>query len=322
MDINKFKESVADVLKDDEVKQAIKDVTDEQVEILLDKKEEELEEQCRAYKAKVDAMAESRIKEEVSKMEKVLLKYTDRVVEEFIAEHDQDFRMYESSQKIETILEGLKMVMAMAGIHATEVLEGVEIRKNKLEGVNTARVKNLQEQVEALAEQNKTLQKSLSVNKKKLRALTEDLEDLEGDNEKLVKENETLTDDNKELSKENQNLEKENESLKKDLGVGRQKWESLIKENESLNKQNKSLSKENQDVVRMGVISELKNGLTLTESKKFEKMAENIPFSADRDYIRKLKDIRDGIQGSTLNEVTGETPKKQESESTGYRRFL
>ncbi len=326
MDIKKINETVADVLQDDDVQDAIK----EQVKMLLDQKTDDLEKQCEAYKKKIDQMAEARISSEVSKMQKVLEKYADAVVDDFIHEHEEDFRMYESSQKIETILEGLKAVMALAGIHATEVMEGVEIRAKKRDGVSTARVKGLQEQVEALHEQNKMLQKAASTRNKKFKALVENLDalqeendDLSKNNNVLLKNNEELKSDNEELCRENQDLEKQCESLKKNLGLGRQKYENLQRANESLNKQNKSLSKENQDVVKMGVISELKTGLTLTESKKFEKVAESIPFSADRDYVRKLKEIRDGIQGSVLNEVTGEpSPKKQEKENTGYRRFL
>ena len=72
----------------------------------------------------------------------------------------------------------------------------------------------------------------------------------------------------------------------------------------------------------MGVISELKNGLSLMESKKFEKMAKNIPFSADKEYIRKLKDLKESIQDMpTLNEVTDKPVEKTE-EVSSYRKYL
>ena len=284
MNLENLKESVADALDDEDVKKTIKEEIDnaaeEKAKILLDeekkeleeqcdsykkeldKEKKELEEQCESYKKELDKEAQKRINEEVSKMQKVLSKYVDRVTKDFLREHEEDFRMYENVTKVETILESLKTVMAVAGIHTQEVIEGVEQRKNKYDNVLEARVKGLQDQINALHEENRTLRESINIHK--------------------------------------------------------QKHANLIKENKSLNR-------ENQDVVKMGVISELKNGLTLTESKKFEKMAMNIPFSADKEYIRKLKDLKESIQDMpVLNEVTDKQNDNTEETSciANYRKFI
>lgn len=294
MDLEKLKESVADALEDEDltlsIQEEIKNAAEEKAKLLFDEEkakleeecqkykneldtrsqkrineveqkakehEEELEEECRKFKRELTKRSQKRINEEVSKMKKVLEQYVEQVTKDFLREHEEDFRMFENVTKVETILEGLKTVMAVAGIHTQEIIEGVEIRNNKRDNVLESRVKGLQDQLNQLHEENR--------------------------------------------------------SLKDTIDEQKQKHADLLKENELLNR-------ENQDVVKMGVISELKNGLTLTESKKFEKMAKNIPFSADRDFIKKLKDLKESIQDlPVLNEVTTKPVEKQEE---NYRKYL
>ena len=294
MDLEKLKESVADALEDEDltlsIQEEIKNAAEEKAKLLFDeekakleeecqkykneldarsqkrineveenakKHEEELEEECKKFKRELTKRSQKRINEEVSKMKKVLEQYVEQVTKDFLREHEEDFRMFENVTKVETILEGLKTVMAVAGIHTQEIIEGVEIRNNKRDNVLESRVKGLQDQLNQLHEENRALKDTINEQK--------------------------------------------------------QKHADLLKENELLNR-------ENQDVVKMGVISELKNGLTLTESKKFEKMAKNIPFSADRDFIKKLKDLKESIQDlPVLNEVTTKPVEKQEE---NYRKYL
>lgn len=294
MNLEKLKESVADALEDEDltlsIQEEIKNAAEEKAKLLFDEEkakleeecqkykneldarsqkrideveqkakehEEELEEECRKFKRELTKRSQKRINEEVSKMKKVLEQYVEQVTKDFLREHEEDFRMFENVTKVETILEGLKTVMAVAGIHTQEIIEGVEIRNNKRDNVLESRVKGLQDQLNQLHEENR--------------------------------------------------------SLKDTIDEQKQKHADLLKENELLNR-------ENQDVVKMGVISELKNGLTLTESKKFEKMAKNIPFSADRDFIKKLKDLKESIQDlPVLNEVVTKPVEKQEE---NYRKYL
>lgn len=294
MNLENLKESVVDALEDEDItlsiQEEIKNAAEEKAKLLFDEekakleeecrnykneldsrsqkrineveekakeREEELEEECRNFKKELTKRAQKRINEEVSKMKKVLEQYVEQVTKDFLKEHEEDFRMFENVTKVETILEGLKTVMAVAGIHTQEIIEGVEIRNNKRDNVLESRVNGLQDQLNQLHEENRALKDTINVQK--------------------------------------------------------QKHEDLLKENELLNR-------ENQDVVKMGVISELKNGLTLTESKKFEKMAKNIPFSADRDFIKKLKDLKESIQDlPVLNEVTTKPVEKQEE---NYRKYL
>lgn len=294
MNLEKLKESVADALEDEDltlsIQEEIKNAAEEKAKLLFDEEKAKLEEECQKYKNELDARSQKRINEveekakeheeeleeeckkfkreltkrsqkrineEVSKMKKVLEQYVEQVTKDFLREHEEDFRMFENVTKVETILEGLKTVMAVAGIHTQEIIEGVEIRNNKRDNVLESRVKGLQDQLNQLHEENR--------------------------------------------------------SLKDTIDEQKQKHADLLKENELLNR-------ENQDVVKMGVISELKNGLTLTESKKFEKMAKNIPFSADRDFIKKLKDLKESIQDlPVLNEVVTKPVEKQEE---NYRKYL
>lgn len=262
MDLEKLKESVADALEDEDLKlsiqEEIQNAAEEKAKLLFDEEKAKLEEECQKYKRELAKRSQKRINEEVSKMKKVLEQYVEQVTKDFLREHEEDFRMFENVTKVETILEGLKTVMTVAGIHTQEIIEGVEVRNNKRDNVLESRVKGLQDQLNQLHEENR--------------------------------------------------------SLKDTIDEQKQKHADLLKENELLNR-------ENQDVVKMGVISELKNGLTLTESKKFEKMAKNIPFSADRDFIKKLKDLKESIQDlPVLNEVTTKKPVEKQEEN--YRKYL
>ena len=73
----------------------------------------------------------------------------------------------------------------------------------------------------------------------------------------------------------------------------------------------------------MGVISEMKQGMTLTEAKRFEQIADQIPFEQTKDYFDKLEVLKEELLNNPkykkLNEVTDEP--ESETEDTVSSEF-
>lgn len=69
----------------------------------------------------------------------------------------------------------------------------------------------------------------------------------------------------------------------------------------------------------MGVISEMKQGMTLTEAKRFEQIADQIPFEQTKDYFDKLEVLKEELLNNPkykkLNEVTDEPENGENSDS-------
>lgn len=70
-----------------------------------------------------------------------------------------------------------------------------------------------------------------------------------------------------------------------------------------------SLKKDNENLAKTGIITEMKSGLSLVESKKFETLANMIPFTRDEKYAQELEVIRESVKGAveTPNETIVES---------------
>jgi putative heme iron utilization protein len=60
--------------------------------------------------------------------------------------------------------------------------------------------------------------------------------------------------------------------------------------------------KEIEELIKIGVIGELKEGLTLVESEKFEKLAGLVEFSKDESYVDALRTIKESVKTSKAKE--------------------
>ena len=78
------------------------------------------------------------------------------------------------------------------------------------------------------------------------------------------------------------------------------KYDALVEENIALCEENKKL-------IKMGVISELKEGLSLVEAEKFEKLAELVEFSKSGEFLTKLTTIKESVKGTA--DIKGEKLK-------------
>ena len=64
-----------------------------------------------------------------------------------------------------------------------------------------------------------------------------------------------------------------------------------------LQTENKALKKKNDELIQQGVINELKEGLTIVEAEKFEKLAKDIPFAKNKGYFDKLNELKKTVCG-------------------------
>jgi len=84
---------------------------------------------------------------------------------------------------------------------------------------------------------------------------------------------------------------KEDDAIEKKLEESIEKYDSLIDEIISL-------KEENEVLIKMGVIAEMKESLSLVEAEKFEKLAAIVEFSKDAEYASKLETIKESVKGT------------------------
>jgi hypothetical protein len=98
---------------------------------------------------------------------------------------------------------------------------------------------------------------------------------------------------------------KETSDVENKLKESIKKYDSLIEE--LFEKDNKI-----NELIKIGVISEMKEGLSLIESEKFEKLAEIVNFSKDEAYLAKLNTLKESVKSISSN-VTEVEEKIEES---------
>lgn len=84
----------------------------------------------------------------------------------------------------------------------------------------------------------------------------------------------------------------------KDETEAETKLAESIKKYDELMVENLEIKKENNDLIKAGFINEMKVGLSLVESQKFEKMAEMIPFTRDEKFTEQLEIIKESVKGT------------------------
>ena len=74
--------------------------------------------------------------------------------------------------------------------------------------------------------------------------------------------------------------------------------------------ENLTLKAENDKLIKLGIINEMKEGLSLLESEKFEKAASTIEYTRDSSYTEKLEILKESILGNV--EVKKEEKEEKE----------
>lgn len=58
-----------------------------------------------------------------------------------------------------------------------------------------------------------------------------------------------------------------------------------------------ALKRENADLLKMGLITEMTNDMTLIEAERFKRLAEGIEFTSDERYIQRLETMKESVRG-------------------------
>lgn len=84
---------------------------------------------------------------------------------------------------------------------------------------------------------------------------------------------------------------KDNSEAEAKLGESVTKYDTLVDENILL-------KEENDNLIKMGIINEMKEGLSIVESQKFGKLANLVDFSREEAYQTKLETIKESVKGA------------------------
>lgn len=84
---------------------------------------------------------------------------------------------------------------------------------------------------------------------------------------------------------------KDQSSVEKKLEESVEKYDSLVEENISL-------KEENEKLIKLGVIAEMTEGLSIVEAEKFKKLADLVEFSRDDAFAEKLETIKESVKGA------------------------
>lgn len=308
MEIDNIKNTINEVLNSDESKSLLK----EKIDTLAEKKAQELyesqkkesEEQKKLLfdkeKDELKKVVEERLQSKFKEIHTVLEKYITETVNEFISEHTKDFKAIRNKEKLNCILESLCSILRIAGIQTEEITNGVSYKVNEDVEILKDRVKVLKEQLQEEQERVRKIRNTFK----------SELSEIE------LKHKDEIDDVyEKHAIKENSEIEK----LKNIIDEINQKNADLEDEIELLKNKNSKLSEENSKVIQLGIISELKRDLSLTEAQKFEKCAMNIPFSTNKKYIEQLKTLKESLQNEeNLTEIVKNDDEVPES----MKRFI
>lgn len=293
MDIENVKQLINEVISDDKTKTFIKEKIEEsaekQAKLLFDQEKDKLEEEynarlkseTRKIKNELCEKYEKVFLEKIESINNVLSRYVDETVSEFIDNYKNQFKKLKNSAKVDAVLESLASTLSLAGVSTQAIFEGARNVKNQ-------EVIDLEERVKVLKAQLQNEQQTIKDLQDNLKNTIDEMKISE--NAKIASLKNTIDE-----MKTSENTKIAN--LKNAL-VQESKEKSLIE------KKCKDLSTENNRIMQMGIISELKKDLTLSESQKFENCAMSIPFSLNKNYISQLKTLKESIQDtSSLNEV-------------------
>jgi hypothetical protein len=84
---------------------------------------------------------------------------------------------------------------------------------------------------------------------------------------------------------------KDNSSVEEKLKESIEKYDTLVEENIEL-------KEEADKLIKIGVIAEMTEGLSLVESEKFKKLADLVEFSKDEAFAEKLETIKESVKGA------------------------
>ena len=91
--------------------------------------------------------------------------------------------------------------------------------------------------------------------------------------------------------------------------------DQLVNENLKLVNKIKSLNEKIDNLMKLGLIKEMTEGMSLTESRKFERLAELVEFTNDGSFVESLEKIRDTVKKDSDDNVEDQDDSDNVNES-------
>lgn len=98
----------------------------------------------------------------------------------------------------------------------------------------------------------------------------------------------------------------------------------LEKKVNSLAKSNISLKSRNSELLKIGVMAEITEGMSMVQKEKFLKLSEVIEFNSDDlgGYVNKLDTLRESVLGASKPEVKSLEESTKPSQDKSWKRFV
>lgn len=127
-----LKESIGEAFTDDlrkelesKINEAVNTKSEAKVQALLEEKTDELNEACEEYKAQLAEEAHKTVNEKINEINEMVDKYVDYVVDGFIKEHEETFRVNEEELRTHATLNALRNACLAAGVNAQKITESI-----------------------------------------------------------------------------------------------------------------------------------------------------------------------------------------------------
>lgn len=101
---------------------------------------------------------------------------------------------------------------------------------------------------------------------------------------------------------------KDESDVENKLEESTDKYNRLVEENISL-------MEENERLIKMGVIAEMCEDLSLVEAEKFKRLADIVEFTKDGGFVKKLEQIKESIKGTPVSDKLEESVESDKGET-------
>ena len=108
----------------------------------------------------------------------------------------------------------------------------------------------------------------------------------------------------------------------KESSEAENKLAESVKKYDELVEENIQLSKENSKLLKIGIIQETAEGLSLVEAEKFKKLADIVEFSNDESYLSKLHTIKESIQVKEKKDELNEDKAEDKQEKQAWSHLI
>lgn len=127
-----LKESIGEAFTDDlrkelesKINETVNTKSEARVQALLEEKTDELNEACEEYKAQLAEEAHKTVNEKINEINEMIDEYIDHVVESFIDEHEETFRVNEEELRTHATLSALRNACLVAGVNTQKITESI-----------------------------------------------------------------------------------------------------------------------------------------------------------------------------------------------------